>query len=100
MSIDQALFQPFPSEVLYQQFQEHKTYEFPLKFRNLDTVTHNLRITSAESPYFKTTCQRPEGAKIAPGMEVIYTIIFTPDENKVSLHNLNYSHNADLGLRA
>ena len=35
---DQALFQPFPSEIIFQQFERKKTYEFPLTFRNLDRV--------------------------------------------------------------
>lgn len=85
VNIDQALFQPFPSEVRFQQFQQHKTYEFPLKFRNLDSVAHNLRVTGEDSPYFSITCQRPVGMKIAPGMEVIYDIIFTPEQNKVKI---------------
>ena len=38
MSMDQALFQPFPSEVVFQQFQPHQTYEFPLNLRNNDRV--------------------------------------------------------------
>ena len=85
MSIDQALFQPFPSEVQFQQFQPHNTYEFPLRFRNLDVVARNIRVTGEESPYFKTTCQRLIGSKVAPGMEVIYNVTFTPDENKVGV---------------
>ncbi|CAI8032569.1 Hydrocephalus-inducing protein, partial [Geodia barretti] len=36
VSMDQALFQPFPSEVVFQQFQPQQTYEFPLNFRNND----------------------------------------------------------------
>ncbi len=83
MSIDQAIFQPFPSKVQFQQFEPHKTYEFLLRFRNLDVVARNLRVTGEESPYFKTTCQRLIGSKVAPGMEVMYNLIFTPDENKV-----------------
>ena len=83
LSVDQALFQPFPSEVLFQQFEPHRTYEFPVRFRNLDVVARNLRVTGEESPYFRITCQRLIGAKVAPGMEVVYNIVFTPDENKV-----------------
>lgn len=38
LDIDQALFQPFPSEVVFQQFEPHHTYEFPLALRNNDKV--------------------------------------------------------------
>ena len=36
-----------------------------------------------DSPYFGVVCQRPAGSKVAPGMEVTYLILFTPDEKKV-----------------
>lgn len=84
LSIDQALFQPFPSEVQFQQFEQQKTYEFPLKFRNLDTVARHLKVTGEESPYFSITCKQPVGMKIAPGMEVTYIITFIPEDKKVS----------------
>lgn len=83
MSVDQALFQPFPSEVFFQQFESHQVYEFPLKFRNLDVVAHNIRVTSEDSPYFSTTCRQAVGSKVAPSMEVAYSVTFTPDEKKV-----------------
>lgn len=41
-------------------------------------------MTIEESPYFKVTCHKAVGAKVAPGMEITYIIAFTPDEDKVS----------------
>lgn len=38
LDVDQALFQPFPSEVVFQQFEPHQTYQFPLALRNNDKV--------------------------------------------------------------
>ena len=91
LSVDQALFQPFPSEVLFQQFESHQVYEFPLKFRNLDTVARHIKVTGEESPYFKVVCQRPAaGNKVAPGMEITYNIVFTPDEKKVGSYILSW----------
>lgn len=92
LSVDQALFQPFPSEVQFQQFEPHRVYEFPLKFRNLDTVARHMKVTGEDSPYFRTVCQRPAGAKVAPGMEVIYNVIFTPDEKKVRNGKMSSAH--------
>ena len=115
MSVDQALFQPFPSEVVFQQFKPHHTYEFPLNLRNNDRVrlhTNNytqqstqqnmmilivcvcvqvarhLKVAHEDSPYFKTECQRAAGSKVAPGMEVTYVIFFTPDEKKVHVQHV------------
>jgi hydrocephalus-inducing protein len=82
VSMDQALFQPFPSEVVFQQFQPQQTFEFPLNFRNNDRVARHLKVTHEDSPYFRAVCQRPAGSKVAPGMEVTYLILFTPDEKK------------------
>ena len=48
-------------------------------------VARNLRVTGEESPYFKISCQRLIGSKVAPGMEAMYIMTFTPDENKVGL---------------
>ena len=83
MHVDQALFQPFPSEVIFQQFEPHHTYEFPLQLRNLDKVARLVKVTHQESPYFNVTCQKLSGSKVAPGMEITYHVVFTPDERKV-----------------
>lgn len=84
LDIDQALFQPFPSEVVFQQFEPSKVYHFPLQLRNLDKVARHIKVTYDESPYFSVTSQKLSGSKVAPGMEINYQIIFTPDENKVT----------------
>ena len=83
MSVDQAIFQPFPSEVIFQQFEPNLVYSFPLQLRNLDRVARHIKVTSEVSPYFSLSCQKLPGAKIAPGMEITYSIIFTPEEKKV-----------------
>ena len=47
-------------------------------------ITRHLKVVHEDSPYFKVVCQKPVENKVAPGMEAVYLIIFTPDENKVS----------------
>ena len=83
VDVDQALFQPFPSEVTFQQFEPHQVYQFPLQLRNLDKVARNVKVICDQSPYFTVTCQKPAGSKVAPGMEITFTVVFTPDEKKV-----------------
>ena len=46
-------------------------------------VARHVKVTQKDSPYFKVVSNKPAGRKVAPGMEVIYNITFTPDENKV-----------------
>lgn len=105
MDCDQALFQPFPSEIIFQHFEKKKTYEFPLILRNLDKVHHtvcnmtlinahlclyqvarHVKVTQKESSYFSVCCSKPSGHKVAPGMEIVYNISFTPDDEKVHVH--------------
>lgn len=83
VDMDQALFQPFPSEITFQQFEPHRTYQFPMQLRNLDRVARNVKVTCEESPYFSVASQKPVGSKVAPGMEITFMVIFTPEENKV-----------------
>ena len=40
VNIDEAMFQPFPSEVIFQNFEPFETYEVPLVLRNGDKVYH------------------------------------------------------------
>ena len=88
LDVDQALFQPFPSEVTFQQFEPHKTYEFPLQLRNNDRVARVIKVTHQDSPYFSVSCQKSTGSKVAPGMETTCLVSFTPDERKDYQHEL------------
>lgn len=38
VDLDQALFQPFPSEIVFQNYVPCETYEVPLVLRNNDKV--------------------------------------------------------------
>ena len=58
-------------------------YEFPLQLRNLDRVARHIKVVSVESPYFSVACQKTAGVKVAPGMELMYTVYFRPEEKKV-----------------
>lgn len=40
LDLDQTLFQPFPSEVIFQNFAPCEIYEVPLILRNNDKVCH------------------------------------------------------------
>ena len=38
VSIDEPMFQPFPSEIFFQNYEPFKRYEVPLVLRNSDKV--------------------------------------------------------------
>lgn len=42
INIDESMFQPFPSEVIFQNYEPFETYEVPLVLRNGDKVDRYL----------------------------------------------------------
>ena len=53
----------------------------PLQF------ARHVHVVQEDSPYFALQSPKQAGAagKVAPGMEVTYTVVFTPDDTKVSV---------------
>ena len=39
MDIEEPLFQPFPSDIVFQNFEPYHTYDIPLQLRNNDKVS-------------------------------------------------------------
>ena len=39
MDIEEPLFQPFPSDIVFQNFEPFETHEVPLQLRNNDKVS-------------------------------------------------------------
>ena len=67
---------------LYSQLQlRGTTAPPPLQF------ARHVRVVQEDSPYFALQSPKQTGAagKVAPGMEVTYTVVFTPDDTKVSV---------------
>ncbi|XP_069073573.1 hydrocephalus-inducing protein homolog [Pleurodeles waltl] len=88
VDLDQALFQPFPSEIVFQNYVACETYEVPLCLRNNDRVPRLVKVTQEASPYFKIISPSDVGHKVAPGMQSTFHILFTPEENKDYVHEL------------
>uniref|UniRef100_A0A8C4S4T7 HYDIN axonemal central pair apparatus protein n=1 Tax=Erpetoichthys calabaricus TaxID=27687 RepID=A0A8C4S4T7_ERPCA len=86
VDVDQAIFQPFPSEICFQNYTPCETYEFPLILRNIDKVPRLVKIVEDDSPYFRVISPPDVHNKVAPGMSSTFHILFNPDENK------DYSH--------
>ncbi|KAM6253129.1 hydrocephalus-inducing protein homolog [Porphyrio hochstetteri] len=85
-SCHKSLFQPFPSEVVFQHYVAHEVFKVPLVLRNNDKVPRLVKVTLENSPYFKLVRPKCVPSKVAPGLALTYHVIFTPEENK------DYSH--------
>ncbi|NXG68880.1 HYDIN protein, partial [Baryphthengus martii] len=88
VDLDQSLFQPFPSEVVFQSYVPCKVYEVPLVLRNKDKVPRLVKVVLESSPYFKLISPTDVCRKVAPGMLSTFRILFTPEENKDYFHQL------------
>ncbi|XP_046781642.1 hydrocephalus-inducing protein homolog isoform X3 [Gallus gallus] len=88
VDLDQTLFQPFPSEVVFQSYIPCEVYEVPLVLRNNDRVPRLVKVVLESSPYFKLISPGDVCRKVAPGMASTFRILFTPEENKDYFHQL------------
>ncbi|XP_075181569.1 hydrocephalus-inducing protein homolog [Anomaloglossus baeobatrachus] len=88
VDVEQALFQPFPSELIFQNYVPCETYEVPLVLRNNDKVPRLVKVTQESSPYFQVVSPNDVCHKVAPGMASTFRVLFTPEENKDYIHEL------------
>ncbi|KAH0619415.1 hypothetical protein JD844_000028 [Phrynosoma platyrhinos] len=88
VDLDQSLFQPFPSEVIFQNFVPCELYQVPLILRNNDKIPRLVKVILESSPYFRVISPNDVCNKVAPGMPSTFHIIFTPEENKDYFHEL------------
>ncbi|XP_074783220.1 hydrocephalus-inducing protein homolog isoform X2 [Athene noctua] len=88
VDLEQSLLQPFPSEVVFQNYVPFEVYEVPLILRNTDKVPRLVKVVLEPSPYFKLTSPGGVCCKVAPGMGSTFRILFTPEENKDYFYQL------------
>ncbi|XP_042266839.1 hydrocephalus-inducing protein homolog isoform X2 [Thunnus maccoyii] len=88
VDVDQALFQPYPSELVFQNFTPAQTYKLPLRLFNKDKVSRHMKLELQDSEYFSVVGAEDAGNKVAPGLTASFTVFFTPHENKDYHHGL------------
>lgn len=88
LKIDEPMFQPFPSDIVFQNFEPYETYQVPLSLRNSDKVARLIKVIQTDSPYFKVISPSDVGHKVAPGMDKVFMIQFTADQKKDYFHEL------------
>ncbi|XP_047678536.1 hydrocephalus-inducing protein-like isoform X5 [Tachysurus fulvidraco] len=86
VDVDQPFFQPYPSEIVFQNYLPFEMYEVPLVLRNNDKIPRLVKVVKDDSLYFKVVSPVDVCNKVAPGMAFTFTVQFTPQENK------DYSH--------
>uniref|UniRef100_A0A3B4XGU3 HYDIN axonemal central pair apparatus protein n=1 Tax=Seriola lalandi dorsalis TaxID=1841481 RepID=A0A3B4XGU3_SERLL len=88
VDMDQPLFQPYPSELVFQNFTPAQTYKLPLLLLNNDKVSRQVKLELQDSEYFHVVGPKDAGSKIASGMSATFTVFFTPQEDKDYHHRL------------
>ncbi|XP_041376326.1 hydrocephalus-inducing protein-like isoform X3 [Gigantopelta aegis] len=87
--ISKPMFQLLPSELIFKKFEPCQTYKTSLVLRNNDMVSRQVKVIEyTMSPYFELITPRAAGHHVAPGLQKIYKIHFTPSENKDYFHEL------------
>jgi hydrocephalus-inducing protein len=81
VDIEQTLFQPYPSELIFQNYIPFNKTELPLVLRNQDRVPRCIKVTNDNSPYFEIISPGDANKKVAPGMTVAYAGIVIKSEN-------------------
>nr|XP_046249402.1 hydrocephalus-inducing protein homolog [Scatophagus argus] len=88
VDLDQPLFQPYPSELVFQNFTPAQTYKLHLLLLNNDKVSRQVRVEPQDSEHFHVVGPKDGGGKVVPGMSATFTVCFTPLENKDYHHRL------------
>ncbi|CDQ57971.1 unnamed protein product [Oncorhynchus mykiss] len=88
IDVDQAMFQPYPSEIVFQNYTPSETYEISLILRNNDKIPRLVKVMEGDSLYFKVVSPVDVCSKVAPGMASTFSVLFTPQENKDYIHRL------------
>jgi len=89
VDIDEPLFQPYPMQVIFREYEQFGTYKTQLYFRNNDAVARRLKVQPLQCEVFSVTGPRPskkgqalKNGKVAAGMEVCFDVTFKPQEKK------------------
>uniref|UniRef100_A0A3Q1FMQ5 HYDIN/VesB/CFA65-like Ig-like domain-containing protein n=1 Tax=Acanthochromis polyacanthus TaxID=80966 RepID=A0A3Q1FMQ5_9TELE len=88
VDVHQPLFQPYPSELIFQNFTPAQTYKLPLLLLNNDKVSRQVMLQQQDSEYFCVVGPEDPDRKVAPGLPATYTVSFTPQENKDYEHTI------------
>ena len=81
LPLGEPIFQAFPPEVAFQEFEPFETYSMTVTFRNNDNVPRRMKVLPLGSRFFTVTPNSVAGGtgRVATGMEVSFTVTFKPE---------------------
>jgi hydrocephalus-inducing protein len=88
VSIDEPIFQPLVSSLMFDDYEPFRTYTKKLWFRNNDNVARRLKILPSDSPYFSVSVPKTaqkgtrKDGTVAAGMELCFNITFKPQQKR------------------
>ncbi|KAM9351917.1 LOW QUALITY PROTEIN: hydrocephalus-inducing protein homolog [Symphorus nematophorus] len=88
VDMDEPVFQPYPSELVFQNFTPGETYKLRLQLFNKDKVSRHVKLEHQDSDYFRVIGPNNAGNKVAQGMSAEFTVSFIPQESKDYNHRL------------
>ncbi len=80
--VSEPLFQATPSEVNINDYNDFGTYKFKIHLRNRDKVARRVKICRLNSLYFSISTKKDVQKKVAPMMEIVYTLTFKPKKKR------------------
>ncbi|CAD7939993.1 unnamed protein product [Amoebophrya sp. A120] len=80
--VGEPLFRPNPPMIEFSDYRALRTYETQLFLRNQDDVARRCKVFPPDSGYFEVIPSKKNRDKVAPGMEICYTIRFKPDSRQ------------------
>ena len=95
MPVDEPLFQPFPAVLEFPKYKPFKPCKVTLYMRNNDRVARRVKVLPPDSQYFSVSGPRSatkgkklQDGKVASGMEIAFTVTFTPEERREYKYDL------------
>jgi hydrocephalus-inducing protein len=81
VSVGEPIFQPYPPEVAFQEYEPFETYSMTITFRNNDSVPRRMKVLPLSSRFFSVEALAVAGGtgRVAAGMELSYKVTFRPE---------------------
>ena len=79
--VGETIFQPYPPEVAFQEYEPFETYSMTITFRNNDSVPRRMKVLPLSSRFFSVEALAVAGGtgRVAAGMELSYKVTFRPE---------------------
>lgn len=80
--VGEPIFQAYPPEVAFQEFEPFEIYSMDVTFRNNDSVPRRMKVLPVSSRFFKVEAiakATTSTGRVASGIELAYRVTFMPE---------------------